>query len=932
MAFPGLQYIRHARREHRAAGHTATRSHQSRGRALRIEPLESRTLLSLSVAGHAVPDYLAYVAANSSAPMSTAGPTGYTPAQIRHAYGFDKITFNNGTVAGDGAGTTIAIVDAYDDPKIANDLHQFDLKFGLTDPALTKVNQNGGSSLPAADSGWITEIALDVEWAHAIAPKAAILLVEAASSSMSDLLTAVDYARHATGVVAVSMSWGGDEFSGETSYDSYFTTPSGHGGVTFVTSSGDSGAPVSYPAISSKVLSVGGTTLNLNSQGAFVSESGWSGSGGGISAYETQPAYQKGVVTQSTTYRTNPDVSYDADPNTGFPVYDSYNNPVSSPWSQFGGTSDAAPQWAALVAIADEGRTLAGKAALDGATQTLPMLYALSAADFHDVTSGTSSGRPRYSAGSGYDLVTGRGDPYANLVVGDLVGAASSTSTVTHFSITAAPTSSMAGKSFSITVSALDSSNNVVSGYLGAVHFTSSDLAATLPANYTFTNGDKGVHTIAGVTLVTAGSQTVGVADALTGSMLGSATVLITPAAAYRLGFGQQPSAATPGVTISPAVTVRLFDAYNNLVTNDNADQVTIAFGSNPGAGALSGTTTVKVSGGVATFSNLSISQPGTGYTLVASVSASPAIAPVASAAFNVSKLAASTVVEGFEGSSAYYVVGGWSPTASISTVAKHDGNYGLVNSNGNDWIYRNDSASQVKQGDTISVWLKFAGTADGRAYFGFGASSGGALSLVAAPNSNQLLIQNNSGWGFTTIGAVAQTWQPNHWYRLEVDWGTSGSIVGQVFDSDGATLLQKVTASTTTITSGGIAFRATGSNKYWDTVQLTPGVNQFARAVTAAATAAATGRVSDGLVSTINTVAMGQPSGLPSAHALAVSRLFLDDVRLGVTGVGTLAQSGSLGNAGSQTPLDNHLVDWCFGLADEFMSAEGFLSRQWRM
>ena len=157
------------------------------------------------------------------------------------------------------------------------------------------------------------------------------------------------------------MSWGGGEFSSESRYDSYFTTPSGHGGVTFVASSGDSGSPVGYPAISPNVLSVGGTTLNLNSQGGYSSESGWSGSGGGISAYESQPSYQKGVVTQSTIYRTNPDVAYDADPNTGFPVYDSYNNPASSPWGQWGGTSDAAPQWAALIAIADQGRALAGK-------------------------------------------------------------------------------------------------------------------------------------------------------------------------------------------------------------------------------------------------------------------------------------------------------------------------------------------------------------------------------------------------------------------------------------------------------------------------------------------------------------------------------------------------------------------------------------------
>ena len=396
----------------------------------RIEWLENRQLLSLTIPGYATPDYMAYVASNSVSPLSRAGPTGYTPAQIRQAYGFNQITFNNGTVTGDGSGTTIAIVDAYDDPKIANDLHQFDLQFGLSDPTLTKVNETGGTALPAANAGWITEIALDVEWAHAIAPGANILLVEANSASYSDLFTAVKYAADAPGVVAVSMSWGGSEFSSESSYDSYFTTPSGHGGVTFVAASGDSGSPVSYPAISPNVLSVGGTTLDLNSQGGYGSETGWSDSGGGISAYESQPSYQKRVVTQSTTHRTNPDVAYDADPNTGFPVYDSYNNPASSPWGQWGGTSDAAPQWAALIAIADQGRALAGKAALDGATQTLPMLYAMPSSDFHDITSGRSVGHPKYSASVGYDLVTGRGTPYANLVVADLVGS-STTSTVT---------------------------------------------------------------------------------------------------------------------------------------------------------------------------------------------------------------------------------------------------------------------------------------------------------------------------------------------------------------------------------------------------------------------------------------------------------------------------------------------------------------------
>ncbi len=195
-------------------------------------------------------------------------------------------------MTGTGAGTTIAIVDAYDDPNIANDLHQFDVAFGLPDPTFTKENETGGTTLPAGNKGWATEIALDVEWAHAIAPGANILLVEANSSSMSDLMTAVNTARNAPGVVAVSMSWGGSEFSSETSYDSDFTTPAGHTGVSFFVSSGDDGAPASYPATSPNVVSVGGTSLYLNGT-SYSSESAWSGSGGGLSATKPSPVTRR---------------------------------------------------------------------------------------------------------------------------------------------------------------------------------------------------------------------------------------------------------------------------------------------------------------------------------------------------------------------------------------------------------------------------------------------------------------------------------------------------------------------------------------------------------------------------------------------------------------------------------------------------------------
>jgi hypothetical protein len=240
--------------------------------------------------GYAMPMYApasALARDGGVSPMgSTAAPTGMTPTQICQAYGFNTLSF--GSTAATGAGTTIAIVDAYDDPNIASDLHSFDQYFGLPDPpSFTKVNQTGGSTPSATDDVWATEIVLDVQWSHAVAPGANILLVEANSDSDSDLYTAVSYASHTSGVVAVSMSWGGSESSGETAYDSDFTTPSGHPGVTFLASSGDDGAPPSNPAASPNVVSVGGTSLYLTAQDNYSSESGWSGSGGGVSSYES---------------------------------------------------------------------------------------------------------------------------------------------------------------------------------------------------------------------------------------------------------------------------------------------------------------------------------------------------------------------------------------------------------------------------------------------------------------------------------------------------------------------------------------------------------------------------------------------------------------------------------------------------------------------
>jgi subtilase family serine protease len=306
---------------------------------------------------------------------------------MKSAYGFS-------TSSTAGAGMTIAIVDAYDLPTAENDLNVFSSTFSL--PACTtangcfkKVNQTGGTKYPRTNAGWGLEIALDIEWAHAIAPGARILLVEASSNSFTNLLAAEDYARmHAS---YVSNSWGGSEFSSEASYDSHFVQPN----VAFFVAAGDAGLPAEYPSASPNVISVGGTTLVFNPNGTLASETGWSSGGGGCSLYETAAAAQSGFSGYAQVgcagLRATPDVSLDADPNSGASVYDSTRYNGQSGWWQVGGTSLSAPMWA-------------GRAAVAGALVNAAYVYG-SSISFRDITSGNNGA----ACVVGFDLCTGRG-------------------------------------------------------------------------------------------------------------------------------------------------------------------------------------------------------------------------------------------------------------------------------------------------------------------------------------------------------------------------------------------------------------------------------------------------------------------------------------------------------------------------------------------
>src|SRR5262245_50857655 len=195
-------------------------------------------------------------------PDVTSGPRGLSPATVKAAYNFTASPTA-------GAGQTIAIVDAYDDPTAEADLGVFSRQFGLpactaANGCFTKVDQNGGRSYPRTDSGWALEISLDVQWAHALAPGARILLVEAASNSFTNLLAAEDYAgAHAA---YVSNSWGAGEFSGESAYDTHFRVP----GVSYFVSSGDAGLTAEYPSSSRSVISVGGAPLDSYWLGRYM--------------------------------------------------------------------------------------------------------------------------------------------------------------------------------------------------------------------------------------------------------------------------------------------------------------------------------------------------------------------------------------------------------------------------------------------------------------------------------------------------------------------------------------------------------------------------------------------------------------------------------------------------------------------------------------
>lgn len=332
-------------------------------------------------------------------------PNGETPASIACIYGVTKKTTGcpkSGTLVPTGGAKAIAVVEYGSTSTMKSDAATFSTQWGLPAPNITEICATGGTCPSNNGTGWDVETALDVEWAHAMAPNAKVYVVEFSNDPLTDgAETDAANSVAATGGGEVSNSWGynGGEFSSETSLDSYFV----QSGVVFFASAGDSGATPQYPSVSPNVVSAGGTAILRNQQsGAYAKEVCWSGSGGGPSQYEPIPSYQSVISSIVGTHRGTPDIAAVASPSSGVAVY---NTTSCGGWCIVGGTSVASPVLAGITNGAG------GFAASTNAELTKvygeygnPTQYKKL---FHDITSG-NNGHP---AKKGWDYCTGVGTP-----------------------------------------------------------------------------------------------------------------------------------------------------------------------------------------------------------------------------------------------------------------------------------------------------------------------------------------------------------------------------------------------------------------------------------------------------------------------------------------------------------------------------------------
>ena len=751
------------------------------------EWLEGRVLLSHfghGPAGHvASPTYMSAHASKSGKPLnSQTPPTGSTtPSQMRHFYGVDNINFA-GVPIGNGQGQTIAIVDSYDAPTALSDLQQFDAFYGLADPpSFLRYNQNGQLLTPGGPvdppttgplgNGWQIETSIDVQWAHVIAPAANIVLVESDSPDFADLFQAVNAAAALPGVVCVSMSWGTVEFAGESANDDNFAAP----GVVYLASTGDTGtSQTAYPAASPNVVAVGGTSIQFASgttDGTYGSERVWGGGGGRLSPYELKPAYQNSVL--SGTARGTPDVAMDADPFTGVAIYDTFDFGSAGPWAQYGGTSLAAPMWAGLVAITDQGRAGAGLGPLGG-SQFLSALYSAPGSGFHDITTG-SNGTP---ATVGYDTATGLGTPVANKLLNSISGVVKNS----QLAFTLQPTNAMAGTAVGgnngVKVSVQDSAGQVITTDSSTVTLTLNGATFAAGGNTRTAQAVNGVATFTGLVINTAGTYTFSASDGSV-SPGTSANFTVTPSVSVSLTFSQGPGGTTAGSTLSPVV-LQLKDIYGNVNTNDNSSLVSIELASGPGS--MSGTTTCLATAGVATFSDLGFTTAGT-YTLRGR---DGFITSPESASFVINAAAAANLV--FAQQPTNTTAGNSiSPAVVVKVVDAYNNTVTSVNSG----ISVVLSSGKFSSGGNTSIVTATSGVAT---FNGLVINDGGTYTLTASGAS--VPLTTSSSFAVTVVNALTAGPGANSFTLrrnsdgTHIDWSQGGAIgTIPINDPNGLTL-----------------------------------------------------------------------------------------------------------------------------------------------
>ncbi len=519
----------------------------------------ARTLYANGIEYHAATPAQLQAAARAAASVS------YTAVGIRTAYGI--------TGQGDPS-RVIAIVDAYDDTAAYSNLATYRSGMGLpaiqscplstlttltstaASPCFTKVNQTGGTSLPAANSGWANEIDLDLQAASAICPKCSLLLLEANSTGFGDLGTAVTTAAGTPHVLAISNSYGTTSDVPQSSYPAW--NRAAQQGIAVMAASGDWGYAISFPASSTDVIGVGGTTLSVDSSGVRSGETVWSSAGSGCSTYNAAPSWQLIPGSPCGSLKAVADLSADANPNSGLQIYTTYNGTTG--WWIFGGTSLSSPLMAALCAM-------------QGAysSPTLASQYAwASTTPYFDVTSGsngTCSPSVMCTAGTGWDGPSGRGS----------IASATASQTLTSVTVSPASASVTTGATQQFTATGYDQNNNPMS------------------PQPSFTWAVNGGGTISSTGLFTAGSSAGGpfTVTASSSGVNGTASVTVTAPATAGFTISASPSSRSikRGQSTSYSISITRTGGFTGsiaLSVSSHPGGITGTFSPNPATGTSS--------------------------------------------------------------------------------------------------------------------------------------------------------------------------------------------------------------------------------------------------------------------------------------------------------------------------------------------------------